>query len=316
MDPRMNLENYNYINSVLKSAIYTFFTYPNFYQQFTKIKEDNNLEFLDPDVLEFVFNVKTTFGEIRVVVYRKISISTTKSIIFYYHGGGFKTLSVECFRATLQKIAKESNSVIICTENSKTPAARCSQIKSECSQIINYFLQDLFLIFPELPPNVCFGVMGDSAGGNLAVSMCVEFKHVFKFQILIYPWLDLTVSSPYVKEFGSFKYYLDRLGMKKFAKDFVDRGTSPADPRNSPLFISSKEIKDLPKTIIICGELDPLLGDSIEFDKKIKNENGDCELFILKGCVHGFFGAVKYCPKTCEKSVELVLNFIKRLTIY
>jgi acetyl esterase len=104
-------------------------------------------------------------------------------------------------------------------------------------------------------------VAGASAGANLAASLCLDVRDrglpAPVLQLLDVPLLDLTLTSPSVRELGD----LPGLSQEDI-RDFVGMylaGHDPTDPRVSPLLAA--DLSGLPPAVITVAELDPVRDD-------------------------------------------------------
>lgn len=132
-------------------------------------------------------------------------------------------------------------------------------------------------------------VAGDSAGGGLALALCLYLKdHGMELPeglILMSPWTDLTASGESYEK----NYTLDPLfGNTKesmiFNRDYVGE-EDPTNPYISPLFGS---YEGFPPMLIQVGSIEMLLSDSTSLAKKAKEAGGKVRLSVYEGMFHVF----------------------------
>ncbi len=132
-------------------------------------------------------------------------------------------------------------------------------------------------------------VAGDSAGGGLALALCLYLKdHGMELPeglILMSPWTDLTASG----ESYETNYTLDPLfGNTKesmiYNRDYVGE-EDPSNPYISPLFGS---YEGFPPMLIQVGSIEMLLSDSTSLAKKAKEAGGKVRLSVYEGMFHVF----------------------------
>lgn len=177
-------------------------------------------------------------------------------------------------------------------------------------------------------------LVGDSAGGNLIAANtinCIE-KGIKKpdglFCLYAPFWLGFPVTPsrflslicpvlPYGVTSRLFKSYCE----------VVDPDKRPATPRNSkqrtiyaslndefdvkihdshllsPFLASDDILKQFPPTKFLSTNFDPCLDDGIEMARKLKKQNVDVQVDVLKGLPHGFlyFTQVRF---TCADCIE------------
>ncbi|KAL8429372.1 hypothetical protein Efla_001210 [Eimeria flavescens] len=127
--------------------------------------------------------------------------STADRYILYLHGGAFISQSPEFYRIFLNEISRETGTRVI---------APCYPLAPE--SLFPSQLHEIFRVYRQLvedegidPNNIV--LVGDSAGGNLAVTLLMQIvKHnqekkekplgLPKGAVLLSPWLDLSQSGP------------------------------------------------------------------------------------------------------------------------
>lgn len=135
-------------------------------------------------------------------------------------------------------------------------------------------------------------VMGDSAGGNLALALSVYLKEHHlpqpKLLVLISPWTTMAGDIP------SRVYNADRdmvlgKGTPMYAEvenpPSYAKGFSRTDPRLSPLYA---DLTGLPPMLIQAGGYELLLDDSTELLKKAAADNVNVTLTVYPGMPHDF----------------------------
>jgi acetyl esterase/lipase len=101
-------------------------------------------------------------------------------------------------------------------------------------------------------------VMGDSAGGGLALAMLQQEKVKPAGLILNAPWLDAGVSDPSQVEIETHEWLLNRVTLRTWGKWWAG-ARDLSDPMVSPLF---GDLNRLPPTLLFCGSADILVADS------------------------------------------------------
>ena len=97
-------------------------------------------------------------------------------------------------------------------------------------------------------------VGGDSAGGNLAATIAIEFDPVLA--LLIYPVVDATQVRRSRQLFGKGFFLTDEL-MKWYTGHFMPEGADPADPLRSPILSPASSSDSAPALVVTAG-FDPL----------------------------------------------------------
>ncbi len=96
-------------------------------------------------------------------------------------------------------------------------------------------------------------VGGDSAGGNLAATLAIEYDPLLA--LLIYPAVDATQRRPSRELFGEGFFLTDEL-MEWYTGHFMPEGSDPADPLRSPIL--SPRLSESAPCLVITAGFDPL----------------------------------------------------------
>jgi epsilon-lactone hydrolase len=135
-------------------------------------------------------------------------------------------------------------------------------------------------------------LVGDSAGGGLAISLLVtaarEGSSRIRGAVVLSPWLDLSLSGPSMQERAEADPVFTKDVLAALARDYL-QGHDAMDPRASPLF---GPLGGLPPIRIDVGEDEVLLSDSTRLADAIAAARGDVTLSIWAGMAHSFHNGV------------------------
>jgi acetyl esterase/lipase len=101
-------------------------------------------------------------------------------------------------------------------------------------------------------------VVGDSAGGGLALAMLQQLKAAPAGLILNAPWLDASVSDPSQVEIERHEWLLNSFTLRTWGTWWAG-ARDLCDPMVSPLF---GDLSQLPATLLLCGSADILVADA------------------------------------------------------
>ena len=131
-------------------------------------------------------------------------------------------------------------------------------------------------------------VAGDSAGGNLAATMCLKARDEhgpkIAFQCLTYPALDDNWDTPAAHESAE-GYGLQRETMRWFWNHYV---TSPSDGETPPVSpLRAPDLRGLPPAFIATAEFDPLRDDGESYAERLREAGVEATLKRYDGMIHG-----------------------------
>ena len=149
--------------------------------------------------------IKTECGKIPLRLYfpseeTKRQKEEISSAIFFIHGGGWSTESVETYDRICSMLSKSVDKTIISVEYRLAPEYPFPAGLEDCYLAARALYQGK--IFPKIEPGQ-ISVMGDSSGGNLAAALCLLARDRGEFsihkQILVYPAVNncYTLDSAY-----------------------------------------------------------------------------------------------------------------------
>ncbi|KAI8900621.1 Alpha/Beta hydrolase protein [Globomyces pollinis-pini] len=240
-----------------------------------------------------------------------LTVADEDHVIYYLHGGGYYTGSIEVYKTLLYHLSKTSNSKVFAIQYRLAP-----QNPYPCG-LIDAVSGYLYLLEQGYSPNNIV-ISGDSAGGGLAISLCLVLRDMKLVQpaalYLICPWVDLTSSFP------SFQTNAPYDIIKPHPKDqripnrlqYYTKDECLKESYVSPIW--SKDLTNLIPMFIQTGTVERLHDEIIEFSKKVAKFNNSITLETYQSHVHDFLlmaelndGAYQACIRAGE--------FIKRATL-
>ena len=211
-------------------------------------------------------------------------------LVVYFHGGGFM-IGADGYDRPLRELALATGFVIAAPNVRLAPEHRYPAAVEDSLLAARWLAGDaLELLGCEGPA----AVAGDSSGGNLAAVATRELTRdavPLACQVLIYPMLDATASSPSYVEFAN-GYGFSREKSLWYFRQYLPDDVDARDPRVSPLF--DRDLAGLPPTLVISAECDPLRDEGERYAREIRSAGGDAVWRRYPGMIHGFFqmGAV------------------------
>lgn len=142
-------------------------------------------------------------------------------------------------------------------------------------------------------------VAGDSAGGGLALALCMYLKdHNRRLPgglVLMSPWADLTSSGPsYEDNYERDPLFGNTRDSLIYNRDYVGLH-NPKDPYISPMF---GEYWGFPPMLIQAGSREMLLSDSVGVAYKAKQHGVKVRLHIYEGMFHVFQMGMMMMPES------------------
>lgn len=249
------------------------------------------------------------------------SMPKSKFLVFHVHGGGWAAQTSKSHEIYLKQWATHLNCPILSIDYSLAPNSPFPRGLEDIYYAYCWALNN-FGFLGTTGERIVFA--GDSAGANLNSALmvkCIEngvpvphgilnIYGIYNVGFVISPSGSLTLMDPMLP-FGLTSNLLKSYGMDLKSVNqtttdangnFIDAIGLPHDKNNfkfqqshllSPYQAPEEILRQFPKTIFLSTILDPLLDDSIEFGKKLRQLNVDVHVDVLSGMYHGFLYFIK-----------------------
>ncbi len=228
-----------------------------------------------------------------------------KYVILYCHGGGYSTGSSLYARTLTGKLASSTSMDVLSFDYRLAPENPYPAAAKDAMQVWNYLMllgygaRDII-------------VAGDSAGGNLALSLVLKLKEEQRLLprglILMSPWTDLTSSGKSHVTKADIDPVLNAAYLAKMIDNYA-KGQELNNPYISPLF---GNYEGFPPTYIQVGSNEILADDSVMLYKKLLKANVSVKLDVFKGMWHVFqMSPFKTAYEAMDKNAEFIYDICR-----
>lgn len=215
--------------------------------------------------------------------------------ILFLHGGGFTFGTRDTHERISRRLADTTRHVVVLADYRLAPEARFPAAVDDVDAVVGW-LRDSDLPTPHV-------VLGDSAGGNLALGAVLAHPGVFSGQVLVYPFLDpagdsydasLADAADQLEEYAWYwGLYLDD-----------DRRSDPrADPLRAPSYAG------LPPTLVQLAALDVLHTTGRALAERLTGDGVPTRLEVYEGVAHGFWRRSEF-PES-QQALDAVAAFLR-----
>lgn len=223
-----------------------------------------------------------------------------KYVILHCHGGGYSTGSCMYARTLTSKLADAAGLDVLCFDYRLAPENPYPAALEDAMKAWNYLMLQGYGAKDVI-------VTGDSAGGNLALTLTLKLKEEARILpaglVLMSPWTDLTSSG---KSFEA-KAELDPVLTREYIERMIMAYAANLDLQNpyvSPLF---GNFEGFPPVYIQVGENEILLSDSLRLQKKME----EAGVSVKADCFPGMWHVFQMSPfKTAYEAMDKVASFI------
>ena len=228
-----------------------------------------------------------------------------KTVILHCHGGGYSTGSSMYARTLTSKLAMSTSMDVLCFDYRLAPEHPYPSAVQDAMKVWNYLMllgygaRDVILT-------------GDSAGGNLALSLTLKLKEEGRLLprgiLLMSPWTDLTSSGESFTAKAAVDPVLDSAYINRMIDAYAGE-RDLKDPLVSPLF---GDFTGFPPTYIQVGENEILLSDSTRLHQAFVDANVSVKMDVYPGMWHVFqMSPVKAAREAMDKNAEFIFDICR-----
>jgi len=207
--------------------------------------------------------------------------------IVFLHGGGWTVGDFETYEPLCRQLAAANNAVVVFVEYRLAPEHPYPAAFDDTRRAFDWVHQNHRQL--GLDP-ARLGIAGDSSGGNLAAAACLAAREQRgsaqpKFQILIYPCLDLAAGLASHTSLGE-GYLLTSALYGWYRQNYVCGFVKARHWRLSPLF--AHNVEGLPPTIILYAGFDPLRDEAAAYITRLQEAKVKVIPLYFPDMIHGF----------------------------
>ncbi|MDD2386895.1 MAG: alpha/beta hydrolase [Bacteroidales bacterium] len=251
------------------------------------------------------FDKDLIITEHKINDFKALTITTkniSKAHIIFFHGGAYFIEASKAHRKLIEKICLTTDYKITYIDYPLAP-----ENDAITTHKITY---EFYQILLKKHPNDEFILMGDSAGGGLALAFLQSLvtnneKTIPQKTILLSPWLDVGMKNPDIKNYIDKDVVLNCQRLIKCGKIYA-RDLDTENPLVSPIY---GELNNLGTIKIFVSTHELFYPDCLKLDSLISEASGSiCETKVMEGMVHDWilfpFDESENCIKEIIESIE------------
>ncbi len=208
-------------------------------------------------------------------------------IIVYYHGGGWVIATVDTYDAAPRLLSKQLNAIVVSVEYRHAPEFKFPAQHDDAFAAYRWVLQNAASWGGDTR-KIAF--VGESAGGNLAVSTAIRARdegvtrplHI----VSVYPIANSSMTLPSRRDSANAKP-LNTAMLNWFGYYYSTTKADQMDPR---INLVKANLRGLPPTTIINAQIDPLRSDGETLAAAMRAAADRVEQRTFPGVTHEMFG--------------------------
>ena len=224
------------------------------------------------------FSRKLKVEESSVQGHKILTISSRRSAgrhVIFLHGGAYIAEAIKGHRYIIEKLARSFAFKVSFIDYPLAPESHASKtlsvVKKACESIFHSNPQDSFFL------------LGDSAGGGLALALLQILEETRGTSgplkaALVSPWLDISMSNPEIDKYRHADVLLDVEGLKACGMLYAGE-LDVRDPFVSPLY---GKLEDLPEIKLWVSDCELFYPDCVLLNSKLKASRGSASSMAVK----------------------------------
>lgn len=232
------------------------------------------------------FTLPGPAGEIPVRLYRPGGLVGPLAGLVFFHGGGWVVGSLDSHDHLCRHLCVGAGIAVLSVDYRLAPEHPFPAAFEDCLAVTRSVIgksagSDID------PTRVAVG--GDSAGGQLAASVCLAMRDAGErgpgFQLLLYPVCDLLADNRSLHE-NAKGYLLTVKAYRQMCIWYAGPGPAWGDPRVSPQ--QAPDHRQLPPAFILTAEFDPLRDEGKAYADTLRASGVAVDYHCCPGVIHGF----------------------------
>jgi acetyl esterase len=213
-----------------------------------------------------------------------------KPLLLYFHGGGFVVGDLDTHDAPCRVLCRHAGVDVLSVEYRKAPEHRFPAYLDDARAAYRWAAGQFGRV----------AVGGDSAGGNIAATIAIEFDP--ELALLIYPVVDATQVRRSRELFGRGFLLTDAM-MEWYTGHYLPEGEDRADPLRSPLL--SPRLSESAPALVVTAGFDPLRDEGEAYVEALQRAGVPVLLRRFSGLFHGFINSIGASPSSHAALVEV-----------
>ena len=238
------------------------------------------------------FTVPGPAGEIPVRLYIPFYSAAPAPCALFLHGGGYVIGDLDTHDRLCRRLAAHSGVRVLAVDYRLAPEHPFPAATDDAQAAFDWLASPEGLARAGADADR-LAVIGDSAGGGLAAMLAQTRRDRIRFQLLIYPLLQLVERrKPRLKALEG--HLLAAFTLDQIARAYLTDLDQARDTRVSPLF--QTDLAGLPPAHIFAAELDPLLDEGKAYRDRLSASGIPARYTLGKAMPHGYVNLTAVLP--------------------
>lgn len=228
-------------------------------------------------------------------------------LVVYLHGGGWVVGDLDTHDHVCRTLANKAGMAILSVDYRLAPEHKFPAAVDDARAATVWAFENAARLGVD-PARLA--IAGDSAGGNLAAVVAQRGVVPLKYQVLIYPAVDMSMTLPSI-ETNAVGPTLTKTMMRWFIDQYLRDETDEKDVAASPILAADDVLATVPPALIVTSEFDPLCDEGEEYGKRLAKNGVNASVVRFNGTLHGFFSMLSGVDDA-SGAHDLVASYLRR----
>ncbi|MFM8867299.1 MAG: alpha/beta hydrolase [Ilumatobacteraceae bacterium] len=228
-------------------------------------------------------------------------------LVVYLHGGGWVVGDLDTHDHVCRTLANKAGMAILSVDYRLAPEHKFPAAVDDARAATVWAFENSARLGVD-PARLA--IAGDSAGGNLAAVVAQRGVVPLKYQVLIYPAVDMSMTLPSI-ETNAVGPTLTKTMMRWFIDQYLRDETDEKDVAASPILAADDVLATVPPALIVTSEFDPLCDEGEEYGKRLAKNGVNASVVRFNGTLHGFFSMLSGVDDA-SGAHDLVASYLRR----
>ena len=211
--------------------------------------------------------------------------AASHGVLVFLHGGGFVFGDLDTHDGQARRLANRTGLAVVAVHYRRPPEHRFPAAPDDVDTVLRWLQRrgDELGLDPTR-----LAVVGDSAGGNLALVASLRNPGVLAATVLVYPFLDPDLAArSYATEDGG---GLSRAEARWCWQQYAASAADLVHPDLAPLRSERRRLAGIVEPVLVqAAEHDPLVDEDVALVRRLEEAGVDVRLTTYPGMVHGFW---------------------------
>jgi acetyl esterase len=241
-------------------------------------------------------------GKIGGRLYTPPPTQASPPLLVYFHGGGWVIGDLNTHDDPCRFLAAHSGAKVLAVDYRLAPEHPFPAAVEDAEAAYEWAVENAHRLGID---STRIAVGGDSAGGNLAATVCLLARdggtRSPAMQLLIYPVTETVGEAPSRRTFGE-GFLLTRRDMDWFEERYLPPDVDRSDPRVD--LLGAADLSNLPPAYVATAGFDPLRDEGEAFAERLREAGVRVALRRHLGLVHTFVNLTAICPSARAAMLE------------